>query len=83
MDYGHTLGFAGDKLVKYADFTSGGEFITMMVGISGGEISLLDPPLFILKNKKSSYHIRGVAVDVAVVSYLAGPRSWVYRLVIL
>lgn len=33
MDKGRTLGFHGDERVKYADVTSGGEGMTMMIRI--------------------------------------------------
>lgn len=39
FDNGKTLRFRGDASVKYADVTSDGEGMTMMVRIFGGETS--------------------------------------------
>lgn len=36
MDNGKTLGFCGDEHVPYADVTSGGEALTMLVRLNGG-----------------------------------------------
>ncbi|DAZ96362.1 TPA: hypothetical protein N0F65_008012 [Lagenidium giganteum] len=36
FDTGKTLGFVGEKSIKYADVVSGGEGMTMVVRISGG-----------------------------------------------
>ena len=36
MDNRKTLGFSRDKKIRYTDVTSGGEGITMVVGLIGG-----------------------------------------------
>ena len=77
MDNGRTLGFRGDVEVRYADVTSGGEGMTMMVRISGGKDAKLENPFMVLKNQNSSYPIRGVPENVAGVSYRTGPKGWI------
>jgi hypothetical protein len=37
-DNGRTLGFRGDSSVKYAEVVLGGDSMTMVVRISGGDI---------------------------------------------
>lgn len=76
MDNGKTMGFCGDKEVKYADVTSGGEGMTMLIRLSGGRKARIEPPLMIFKNKTRSYPIRGVPDDVPGVAYRSGPRGW-------
>ena len=49
MDNGRTFGFTGDVEVRYADVTSGGEGMTMMVRISGGKDAKLENPFMVLK----------------------------------
>lgn len=77
MDDGKTLGFRGDQQVKYADVTSGGEGITMMVRISGGADARVENPFMIFKNKDCSYPIRGVTDNIPGVSYRTGPKGWI------
>lgn len=77
MDDGRTLGFRGDEHVKYADVTSGGEGMTMLVRISGGPRSFLEVPFMIFKNKDRSYPIRGVPDTVPGVCYRTGPKGWI------
>ena len=79
QDDGKTLGFRGDCEVKYADVTSGGEGMTMMVRITGGNLSLISNPFMIFKNKDSNYPIRGVSDDVPGVSYRTGPKGWITK----
>lgn len=49
IDNGMKLGIYGDQDVKYTDFVSGGEPIIRMVRITGGQFSLVQPPMLILK----------------------------------
>jgi hypothetical protein len=39
MDNGHTLGFMGDTVVKYADVVAGGDAMTMVIRISRSKAS--------------------------------------------
>ena len=48
MDNGRTLGFKGDTDVKYADVTSGGEAMTMVVRLN---VRGIENPFMIFKNK--------------------------------
>lgn len=83
MDDGRTLGFGGDQSVKYADVTSGGEGMTMLVRISGGARAMVETPFMIFKNKDSNYPIRGVEDDIPGVCYRTGPKGWIDRRVML
>ncbi|KAE9165728.1 hypothetical protein PF005_g29485, partial [Phytophthora fragariae] len=76
FDIGKTLGFVGEKKVKYADVVSGGEGMTMVVRISGGPGARILPPTMIFMNKDSSYPIRGVKDDTPGVCYRTGPKGW-------
>eukprot|EP00474_Spongospora_subterranea_P005517 CRZ05975.1 hypothetical protein [Spongospora subterranea] len=76
MDNGRTLGFKGDDDVKYADVSSGGEGMTMIVRVTGGSNAAIQPPMMIFMNKSRSYPIRGVPDDVAGVCYRTGPKGW-------
>ena len=50
VDNGRTLGFSGDKEVKYADVVSGGEGFTMVVRLNGGPDVRIAAPFMIFKN---------------------------------
>lgn len=50
MDHGRTLGLCGEIIIKYADFVSGGDPITTMVRITGGEHALIQPPMLFFQN---------------------------------
>jgi len=76
MDNGKTLGLRGDTSVKYADVTSGGESITMMVRISGGRHAAVQPPFLIFKNAMRSHPVRGVPDDVPGACYRTSPKAW-------
>lgn len=76
MDNGKTLGFVGDKHVKYADVVSGGEPITLMVRLSGGRDATIHPPMLIFKNGARSYPVRGVPDIIPGVCYRTGPKGW-------
>ncbi|KAE9020205.1 hypothetical protein PR003_g10714 [Phytophthora rubi] len=54
FDNGKTLGFAGEKQVKYANVVSGGEGMTMDVRISGGASGYIYSPLMIVTNSNKS-----------------------------
>ncbi|EGZ12176.1 hypothetical protein PHYSODRAFT_515343 [Phytophthora sojae] len=45
FDNGITLGFSGEKQIKYADVVSGGEGMIMVVRLSGGASARIPPPL--------------------------------------
>ena len=51
MDNGKTLWFSGDQKIGYADVTSGGEGMTMVVRLSGGPCARIEEPFMIFKNK--------------------------------
>ena len=76
MDNGKTLGFSGDHSVRYADFTSAGEGMTMLVRLSGGPSARIEPPLMIFKNQNQSYPISCVPDDVPGIAYRTGPKGW-------
>lgn len=77
MDDGRTLRICGDEQVKYADVLSGGDGMTMLVRITGGEKSLIANPLMILKNKDCNYPIRSVEDNVNGVLYRTGTKRWI------
>lgn len=77
VDNGKTLGFIGYKEIRYADVTSGGEGITIIVRVTGEKNSRIPVPLFIFKNQDRNYPIRGVVENVPGVSYRTGPKGWV------
>lgn len=76
MDNGKTLGFSDDEEVRYADVTSGGEGIIMLVRVTGGRYAIISPPLMIFKNKDRSYPIRNVSDNIPGVAYRTGPKRW-------
>ena len=76
MDNGKTLGFVGDKHVKYADVVSGGDPITMMVRLSGGRYAQIYPPMIIYKSQMRSNPIRGEPDNVPGVCYRSSPKGW-------
>ncbi|RLN06831.1 hypothetical protein BBJ28_00026101 [Nothophytophthora sp. Chile5] len=79
FDNGKTLGFSGEKKIKYADVVSGGEGMTMVVRISGGPSGYIHPPMMIFTNQQGSYPIRGVADNVEGACYRTGPKGWMDR----
>ncbi|MEM7298840.1 MAG: hypothetical protein AAF391_11305, partial [Bacteroidota bacterium] len=76
MDNGKTLGFIGDRHVKYADVVSGGDSMTMMVRLTGGVSAMICPPMIIFSNANRSYPIRGVEDSVPGVCYRSSPKGW-------
>lgn len=76
MDNGKTLDFSGDTEVRYADVTSGGEVITMLMCLCGGASARIETPLPIFMNNNPSYPIRRVPDDVPGVAYRTGPNDW-------
>lgn len=80
MDNGKTLGFKGDKEVRYADVCSGGESMTMVLRLSVRGIEI---PFMIFQNKGRNYPIRGVPDDVPGVIYRTGPKGWMDRKVMV
>lgn len=77
MDIGKTLGFIGDKHVKYFDLVHGGDPTTMMVRLSGGANSTVHPAMPVFNNHSLSYPIRGDPDTVPVVYYITSPKGWV------
>ena len=76
VDNGSTLGFYGDKEVKYGDVVSGGEGCTMMVRLTGGRNARIAAPFMVFKNGDCNYPIRGVPDNVPGVAYRTGPEGW-------
>jgi len=83
MDDGKTLSVIGSQDVRYADVSSGGVGMTMVVRITGGRDASIQPPLMIFENNSRSYPIRCVADDVPGVSYRTGPKGWMDQQVFL
>lgn len=83
MNNGKTLGFVGDEKVKFADVSSGGEGITMLVRITGGPSAEIRPPFSIFENSQRNYPIQGVADNVPGVSYRTQPKGWMDQRVFL
>ncbi|KAI2506922.1 hypothetical protein MHU86_7514 [Fragilaria crotonensis] len=76
VDNGRTLGVRGDNDVKYADVVSGGEGMTMMVRLTGGPTSYIQPPMMIFTNQSRSYPIAAVPDNIPGVCYRSGPKGW-------
>ena len=79
IDNGKTLGFRGDEEVKYADVSSGGEGMTMVLKLTGGQHSKLLTPMLIFTNVSSSFPIRGLKDSVVGVTYRSGPKGFMDR----
>lgn len=77
MDNGRTLGFVGDDCTRYAEVVSGGDGMTMIVRITGGEHALIEVPFMVFTNKNRSYPIRGVPDNIPGVCYRSSPKGFV------
>ena len=75
-DNGRTLGFRGDDVDKYADVVRGGEFLTLVVRISGGWRSAIEDPMLIFTNVERDYPMRGLPDNVPGVTYRTSPKGW-------
>ena len=73
---GKTLGSRGCCKVNFSDVSSGGEVITMVLRISGGEDAKVEVPFMIFKNRNCAYPINGIPDNIEGVSYRTGPRGW-------
>lgn len=69
LENGKTLGFASPEDVKYAEITSGGHGITILVRITGGKIASIRPPFLIFQIQERNYPIRNILDNVRDVSY--------------
>lgn len=67
----------GAEELRYADVTSGGEEMTILVRLSGGPSAIIEPPLIIFTNKNRIYPIRGVPDNVSGVVYRTESKAWV------
>lgn len=76
MDNGETLEIIGYNSVMMAYVVSGGELITMMVGIYGRKKASIQLPLLILKNATRSFPITEVEYTIPEVCYLPSPKGW-------
>ncbi|KAG6943440.1 hypothetical protein JG687_00018465 [Phytophthora cactorum] len=76
FDNGKTLGFVGEKKVKYDDVVSGGEGMKMVVRIYGGPSRYIHPPMMIFTNANRSYPIRGVEDNVRGACYRTVRKGW-------
>lgn len=83
MANGRTFAHMGDRNVKYWDVFSGKSGMTMMVMLSGGRPTCLQPPFLVLHNPTSNYPIMGVPENEVGVSYRTKPEGWMDRRVIL
>lgn len=79
MDNGRTLGLKEEESVKYSDFVSDGDPITMMVRFTGGKNASIQPCMLIFKNQNRSYPIRGIPDNVPGVCYRSSPKGWMDR----
>lgn len=57
MDNGQTLGFRGDKVVKYVDMVAGGLGITMVMKVTRGVSGKIGMSFLIFQNTSCSYPI--------------------------
>lgn len=75
MDYGKALGFKGSDDFKWAYVISGDEGMTIVLILSGGRNSTIDPAFLIFKNQQRSYPIRGVPDIIPALAYSKGPKG--------
>lgn len=76
MDNSRTLVICGNEEVRYADVTSGGEGITMLVRLRGGQAATAQPSFLIFINNDRNYPIRGFPDNISAVPYRGGPKDW-------
>lgn len=69
MDDGRTLCFVNAQEVRYANFTSGFEGMTMLVRISGGTKAIIKASLMIFKKKNRGYPMRNIPYYIPEVAY--------------
>ena len=79
VDNGKTLGFRGDKNVKYADVTLGSVGMNMVIRIRGGKFARLVPAFMIFQKESRNYPICAILEDVPGVTYRTGPKGWMYN----
>lgn len=77
MDNSKCLDFCGDTKLRYADVTSGGEGMTIVVPISGGSEEKVENPFILFQNKQRNYPFRGVPDDVSGLRYRTGQKGWI------
>lgn len=71
-----SLGFKGDSGVNYADVTSEGDAVTLIVRLSGDVNARIETPMLIFKSQNRSYHIRVLQNNVRGFCYRSGPKGW-------
>lgn len=76
LENGRRIRFYGEKEVKFLDFVSIEEVLTMMGGISGKVNAKREPLFRFFHNRKRSCPIRGAPDDVKNVSYRNSPNGW-------
>jgi hypothetical protein len=77
VDNGRTLGFSGEKSVRYQGVVSGGQGMTMMVRISDGKGAIVWQPFLVFQNVSRSYPMKGLPGDVPGVAFRTQPKGWV------
>jgi hypothetical protein len=76
MDNGHTVGFRGVTVVKYANVVAGGDAMTMVIRILGDRRSMVEAPMLIFTNGNNNYPIQGLEDTTPGVCYRTGPKGW-------
>lgn len=74
-----TLGFLGEKEVRYAEVVNGGESFTMVVKLSELREALITKPFLVFKNAQRHYAIMGAPDTVPVASYRTFPTCSIDR----
>lgn len=78
-----TVAMCGDDSVKYADFVSGDNGITIIVMLGGSPDETIKPPILIFQNKSSNNPISGVPDNVPGVVYRTDPKGWMDKWVLV
>lgn len=75
IDNGHTRGCLGDYKAKYADFVSGGEFITIFARLSGGRDARIVELFMAFTNNNRICPIKGMPDCTPRVAYRSAPKG--------
>ena len=70
-----TFNVCWNQEVRYADVTSSGEGMTLIVILIGGPVARIENPLIIFMNKNRSYPMRGVLDNIPRVGYRTGRKG--------
>lgn len=76
LENGRKLVLKADEVIKYAEFLSGNDLVTMTGRLTGGKHACVQPYMLIIMNQNSSYPICRVRDDVPGVCCCSSPKGW-------